>query len=528
MQSSRQAISSLGAAAVIIDEAITALSGEIPAGHAAFAALLIEELVKITTRAQIHGAHAVRRTGAHKLDSGSLQAIRDAGLHPQPEQIPAGHTTTERTHYKKAADLLSGWLQIPISTARERIGYADALIARVDDAGQSHKPTLGLLAAEFSGDIDPRLILSTARKIKSADKSLGTGRKAESTRRRLQRDAIGFMRQQPATARRHINTLVSQAIGDKRPKKALLAQAGVYRQGLKQGLEHILIKCLPTQAEAFYAIFRSIDNPKTIAGNRQALAQMMAKLAGTKSPMDWDDHETMPDWAGGAGKEPEDKPVDATAFEDLRPELRHLIGLMSVIQANGPGSPISAQVTVILDYEKMLRAGSDFAVTASGIPISAPEARAMLCNARFYPMVLGGQSEILDYGRSRRLYSQAQARAIRAAYRGCAYPGCSMPAQRCELDHLDKWELGGATDLHSADLYCTVHHIGRHCGLFRAVKVPGSRPMVLLPEELDPQQRLQFNTYYFSPSEAAHLQQLADDATRAWKAGELEVNFAEA
>lgn len=102
-----------------------------------------------------------------------------------------------------------------------------------------------------------------------------------------------------------------------------------------------------------------------------------------------------------------------------------------------------------------------------------------------------------------------------------------MPAHRCELDHLDKWELGGRTDIETSDLYCEIHHIARHCGLFHAVKVKGSRPMVLLPREPDPEQRLQFNTYFFSPSEALRLAEWARQATVLWRAGRLDASIAD-
>ncbi|GAA1405040.1 hypothetical protein AUR04nite_07330 [Glutamicibacter uratoxydans] len=505
---SSEALVQLGRAAELFTGAVAALDGQIPAGHAAYAARLIEDLGKHLVRAQISAAHAVRSSGAHKLDQESLQLINDAGLRPTlaDAKAAAGHTTTARTHYRNAADLLSGWLALPISTVRERITHADCLIGQVTDAGEPAKPALGLLARQFANpQLDPRLILAAARKIHAARKDLGAGAAGRRASRQLQRQALDFIAQQPATARKHINTLVAAAVGEKHSKKGLQDRAGIYRLGMRQGLEHLLIKCLPTQAEAMFAVFRAIDNPKTIAGNREKLAQMLAGM-GFAATTAWDDAGTMPDWARAGGSQSGPAPADASPepgasasddpqrpFEELRPELRHLLGLLAALQPTGAGPPgLAAQVGVILDYDKMLSCGRDFAVTASGIPIPAGEARALLCNAGIYPLVLGGASKILDLGRTQRLYSSAQARAIRTAYRGCGYPGCSMPAQRCELDHLDKWELGGRTDIGSAELFCTVHHIGRHCGLFHSVKVPGSRPMVLLPQELDPAQRLQF------------------------------------
>ncbi|MGP5664426.1 hypothetical protein [Glutamicibacter arilaitensis] len=74
---------------------------------------------------------------------------------------------------------------------------------------------------------------------------------------------------------------------------------------------------------------------------------------------------------------------------------------------------------------------------------------------------------------------------------------------------------------------CLIHHPARHCGLFHAVKVPGSRPMVLLPPELDPEQKLRFNTYFMTPDEASAANTLAEEATRQWRAGLIEVEIVE-
>lgn len=102
-----------------------------------------------------------------------------------------------------------------------------------------------------------------------------------------------------------------------------------------------------------------------------------------------------------------------------------------------------------------------------------------------------------------------------------------MPASRCEADHLDKWERGGRTDIDRAGLWCEVHHIARHCGLFHAVVIPNSRPLVLLPLELNPTQKLQVNTYFMTPAEAKAAQHQAALATQKWHAGTLEIEIIE-
>lgn len=626
-------LTQLAQAATLIQHATTALTEQEPAaGHAAFFARLVEHVGEQLLRAQIHAVDALRRTGAHQLDPDSFQAISDAGLNPSAAELTAtaGRTTMGRSYYSNTVDLLHNWLNIPLTTARERVSQAESLIAAVTSAGARVDPLLPELADHFnSQDTDPRLILSAARQIRGAQKDLAANPDAVSTQEQLERDAITLIRDQPQSARKHVNHLVEQVVSAQRPLDALLAEAGLYRRGTKRGLVTYQLKVLPQDAELLESIFTQIDNPQTIAGNRDSLNELVASRYGTVSETlpevpdstdstdstdqypgdvtsepansasntsDWPDPSSMPDWARETPSSPPSSTVPAepktpaplielaelaeapthttdetpqlqhpfnapqeTAgteqhpsgrksgtfhsdtfhsgnmpaelslpLEDVRPEFRHLIALVELIRNAGADSPgkragsVTPEVMVILNYEKMVAGDTDFAITANGLPLSAGAARAALCEAKIYPEVLNSKGMILDFGRARRLFPKHVGKAVRAAYRGCSYPGCTMPAHRCELDHLDPWEKGGPTNVDNVDLYCKMHHLARHCGLFKVVKVQGCRPMVLLPHNLDPPQKLRVNTFWMTPSEAIAANKLAEEATLLYRAGQLQ------
>lgn len=543
------------------------------AGQAAYFALLTEDLAQELSRTQVHAAAALRTTGAHKLDQESFQAIADLGPDPTIEEIEAvkGRTITGRTHFKDAKGLMTGWLDIPRSTAAARLVQADCLLGGVDEAGEPTEPWLPELAVQF-GDpsIDPRLVASAAMKLHSVRKDLGEGKAAEVKKQQLQAESAAFLRSEPKSARKHINDLVAQVKAGKRPLKALLDGIGIFKRGMRKGLVEYLFRVLPSHSAYIEAYFANLDNPSTVAGNRQGLKDVDAQFTGEETS-GWDDEGSKPDWAkdrpGDEDVEDiEDDPPDeehihpenedlhseedglptedasteakpaSGEWEDLKPERRRLVGFMALLMSERKpnGSPpdqqaglAGAQVSVILDWDKLQQQAEDFAVTSSGILLSPGEARTALCTAGILPVVLNGKSLPLDLGRTQRLFSKAQVRALRAAYRGCSYPGCSMPAQRCEADHLDPWEKGGRTDINSAVLNCLIHHTARHCGLFHAVKIPGSRPMVLLPPELDPEQKLRINTYFMTPAEALEAEALAEETTMRWRAGLLDVEIAE-
>ncbi|MFS3130111.1 DUF222 domain-containing protein [Nocardioides sp. Bht2] len=90
--------------------------------------------------------------------------------------------------------------------------------------------------------------------------------------------------------------------------------------------------------------------------------------------------------------------------------------------------------------------------------ISAGEARRLACNAGIIPVVLGGKSQPLDLGRTRRLYSPAQHKALAIKHPYCQAEGCRIPATWCEAHHRNPWQFGGNTDLDDGELLCGRHH----------------------------------------------------------------------
>jgi hypothetical protein len=98
--------------------------------------------------------------------------------------------------------------------------------------------------------------------------------------------------------------------------------------------------------------------------------------------------------------------------------------------------------------------------TIDGInqPVSAGTVRRMAADAQVIPCVLGGDSEILDWGRARRLFSVPQKLASGERDGGCA--GCGLPASMTIMHHIEWWWRDhGPTDLTNGVLLCVgCHH----------------------------------------------------------------------
>ena len=98
------------------------------------------------------------------------------------------------------------------------------------------------------------------------------------------------------------------------------------------------------------------------------------------------------------------------------------------------------------------------ATCETGHEISAGEARRAACNAGLVPVVLGGESQPLDIGRAKRLFTEPQRRALATEYDSCAAEGCDRPFSWAELHHLTPWARGGPTDLTNALPLCWQDH----------------------------------------------------------------------
>jgi len=116
----------------------------------------------------------------------------------------------------------------------------------------------------------------------------------------------------------------------------------------------------------------------------------------------------------------------------------------------------ATSIIVTMDLEK-LRAGIG-AGTMAGERIPASEVRRLACQAGIIPAVLGGKSEVLDLGRTRRLHSPAQRKAIAIRYQTCIVEGCTVPVEQCEIHHRRPWSQGGSTDLDDGVPGCPRHH----------------------------------------------------------------------
>ena len=121
-----------------------------------------------------------------------------------------------------------------------------------------------------------------------------------------------------------------------------------------------------------------------------------------------------------------------------------------------------ATLVITMSLEALMDALRGVGMLDTDAALSPSAVRRLACEAGIVPMVLGAESEVLDLGYTRRLFTPAQRRALAARDQGCSYPGCTVPPMWCEAHHVTHWLHGGPTDLDNGALLCGRHHTVVH------------------------------------------------------------------
>jgi hypothetical protein len=95
--------------------------------------------------------------------------------------------------------------------------------------------------------------------------------------------------------------------------------------------------------------------------------------------------------------------------------------------------------------------------------VEAATAQRLACDSALLGAVVDKHGKVLALGRTRRLVSKAQRRALLIRDRMCRYPGCHQ-TRHLKAHHVISWIHGGGTDLDNLILLCQWHHTAVHEG----------------------------------------------------------------
>jgi Domain of unknown function (DUF222) len=135
-----------------------------------------------------------------------------------------------------------------------------------------------------------------------------------------------------------------------------------------------------------------------------------------------------------------------------------------------------------------------FARAQHGGPVHPATLALLACTGRLRRVLLDPHGAVLHLGRSARLASPAQRRALLARDGGCVVPGCLVPGEHCDVHHPLCWVDGGGTDITNLALLCPRHHTEVHDGGSWQIEMIRGVPWVRPPAWAHPTRPLLRNT----------------------------------
>jgi hypothetical protein len=180
-----------------------------------------------------------------------------------------------------------------------------------------------------------------------------------------------------------------------------------------------------------------------------------------------------------------DKEVPVEVMPWIEPndhrQAQALIALVNGASESVSDVPARAEIVVHVDLETLqhgLHAGGTCR-TALGADLPVETVRRLACEAEILPVVLDGRSVPIDVGRSKRLATIHQRRALEAIHPTCAIPDCEVIFDHCNVHHIEYWENGGATDLNNMVPLCSRHHHAAHEGGWKLELNPQTRELTI-------------------------------------------------
>lgn len=139
----------------------------------------------------------------------------------------------------------------------------------------------------------------------------------------------------------------------------------------------------------------------------------------------------------------------------------------------GPRASVSfvlrEETWAALRQEMRAPAGSAGATAAppatfdDGVAMPPSEVARLLCDCELTRVVVDAEGQPMDLGRTTRLHTAGQRRAVTVRDGGCFWPGCGTPTRWCEVHHLAWWDRdGGETSVDDGALACSYHHHELH------------------------------------------------------------------
>ncbi|WP_440708682.1 DUF222 domain-containing protein [Herbiconiux sp. YIM B11900] len=203
--------------------------------------------------------------------------------------------------------------------------------------------------------------------------------------------------------------------------------------------------------------------------------------------------------AGSPGGGPrfltEDEFVAQTATADIRTQVQKNADTVTELIARAAGAPdmprlngATTTVNVHISLDNVETGRGVGWIDGIDEPVPASTIAQLRCTSPIAATLFSDRGAVLYHGKTERLFSPAQNRALAARDGGCVWPDCDRPPSFCETHHADEWVSAdhppGRTDIDNGVLLCHFHHSHLHKSAWKLTMLAGV-PHLIPPRWID-------------------------------------------
>jgi hypothetical protein len=100
--------------------------------------------------------------------------------------------------------------------------------------------------------------------------------------------------------------------------------------------------------------------------------------------------------------------------------------------------------------------------TSTGVPVHPDVALKAMLRGSIRRVVVDAHDVVINMGRTRRLFTGKARQAAQLLAVRCGFRGCDVPAEFCDVDHVEPWVDGGVTDQSNSMPLCGSHDRQKH------------------------------------------------------------------
>ena len=202
--------------------------------------------------------------------------------------------------------------------------------------------------------------------------------------------------------------------------------------------------------------------------------------------------------SGGPRFLTEDEYVAQTATADIRTQAQKNADTITELIARAAGAPdmprlngATTTVNVHITLDNLETGRGVGWIDGIDEPVPASTIAQLRCSSPTAVTLFNDRGAVLYHGKTERLFSPAQNRALAARDGGCVWPNCDRPPSYCETHHADEWVSAdhppGRTDIDNGVLLCHFHHSHLHKSSWKLTMLTGV-PHLIPPRWIDIEQ----------------------------------------